>query len=125
MSLPFLNRALAVGSRASSRLAGGRVVVQRGDERISLDATFGRAQELVDDGEGGTFLIARSDRDFILPANQYVFSGAICQPETGDRFTVVCDGSIYEVLPLDGKNCWRECDPRGSLMRVYTKKVSV
>jgi len=122
---PLLDKVLQAAQRASSRVHGGQIIYERGAETVWITATFGRSEFQVEAAD--TVRIEHTDRDFIFPAEALILGGRLAAPQQGDRITVVeqehGDGQLFEVLPADGKQCFRQCDPTGHLIRVYTKRV--
>lgn len=120
-------RAIAAAQRAAARVQGGAILYQRGNERIRIDdVTFGRTEYQAESADG--VRIEYTDRDFIFPAERLILGGKLATPQKGDKITVVAtgglDGEVFEVLPIDGKRCYRTCDSSGYVIRVYAKRVA-
>jgi len=98
---------------------GRSIVYQRGASSATITATFSRS-ELVTETTEGTRL-DHTDRDFIFPAASLVLAGVAVTPQKGDRVTV--GEEVFEVLPIDGKQCYRTSDPQGTMIRVFAKKI--
>ena len=119
-----LAKAIAVAQRAASRVCGGTIVYQRGSDQVELpDATFGRSEFAAETSQGLT--VEHTDRDFVFCWRLLVLGGQVATPARGDRIETD-DGSVYEVLPIDGEKCHRTAGPDSSgrdvLIRVHTKK---
>ena len=68
----LLERGLSMAARVLPAAAGGEIVYQRGEDRVWLDATWGRTEFQVDTADG--VQIEYSDRDFIVAAADLVLS---------------------------------------------------
>ena len=62
--------------------------------------------------------------DFDIIATTYKISGSQVNPQAGDRITTAA-GSLYEVMPITGKQCFEPTDGDGSLIRVHTKRIKL
>lgn len=122
----LMQRGLNMLARELPRAAGGKIVYQRGTQRVWLDATFGRTEFAVDSSD--VVRIEHTDRDFIFPAEGLILGGKLATPERGDLITLVEDdhgaSQVFEVLSTDGKQCYRTCDTTGHMIRVYTKRIT-
>jgi hypothetical protein len=122
----LLERGMDMIARAAPKVAGGRIIYQRGDSRVWIDATWGRTEFQTDTADG--VRIEHSDRDFIFASAALVLGGVLATPARGDRITLVfenqTDGDVFEVLAPSGAQPYRLCDPEGVMMRVYGKKIS-
>jgi len=129
--LDVFKTAIELAHQAASRVAGGTIVYQRGDDRVSIEATFGRTEYQVETGK--VVRLEHTDRDFIFQAQSLFFDGKLTTPKKGDRVTIVESGEVFDVFPvrmspaISGQmtaQCFRACDPHGYLIRVHTKQVS-
>lgn len=105
--------------------AAQEVTYVRGTEAITLRATVGRREVLVETAVG---LVERHEQwDFILRASDLVLSGVPLEPQRGDRIKHIRAGTthVYEVMPLAGEDVYRASDPFGNLWRVHAKHVGV
>lgn len=88
-------------------------------EVITIPATRGSTgYEVVD--ESGMASEARAV-DFIVSADDLVFSTVVILPELGDKITVGTD--IFEVMGLGAGGHYRSSDPFGKMLRIHTKHV--
>jgi hypothetical protein len=122
----LMERGLDMLARALPETAGGRILYQRGEERIWIEAAFGRSEFQVESADG--VRIEHSDRDFIFPAEALILAGTPATPQRGDRISVVrenrLDLQVFEVLAPGGEQVYRQCDSQGIMIRVHTKRVS-
>jgi hypothetical protein len=119
-------RAIGAAQRAASRIQGGQIIYQRGNDRVWIrEATFGQSEFQVETSD--VVRIEHTDRDFIFPAETLILGGRLATPQKGDRITVVeeehDDGQVFEVLAPGGAQVYRLCDPHGHLIRVHAKRV--
>jgi hypothetical protein len=113
-------RAIEAAQRASAAIAGGAIVYTRGDNSVTLDATFGRTDfQAVEDG---VIQIEHSDRDFIVPSASLILDEVLATPQKGD--TIAVDNETFEVLAPKGAQVYRPCDPQGTLIRIHAKRVA-
>lgn len=121
----LMDRGMSLIGRALPRAAGGHIVYQRGDARVSISAAFGRTAFQIEDSSG--MRIVNSDRDFIVQRDTLVLNGAIATPQRGDRITLVDPlgrfGDVFEVLAPTGVDVYTE-DPTGTLYRIHGKKIA-
>jgi hypothetical protein len=105
--------------------AAQTVTYARGYDQVDVPATLGAKLLRLDDGMGGIRL-EWTDMDFLIPAADLNFEGAMVTPERGDlvHVTVGYDVETYEVRPFGSEPCWRWSDPNHSMIRVHTKRVS-
>ena len=115
----LLERGMTMVARVLPEAAGGDIVYSRGASSVTITATFGRSQFMVE--SAGETRIEHTDRDFLFPAASLVLDGVAVTPQKGDRVTVGAE--VFEVLPIDGKQCYRTSDPQGTMIRVFTKKI--
>ncbi len=120
----LMERGLNMILRQLPEVAGGIIIYRRDTSNVRIEATFGKSEFTVETTDG--VLIEQSDRDFIFAASALVLNGTLATPERGDRIETG-DGTVYEVLPMDGRQCYRSfgSDSSGSNMmfRVFSKKV--
>lgn len=114
-----------MAARVLPAAAGGEIVYQRGEDRVWLEATWGRTEFQVDTADG--VQIEYSDRDFIVAAADLVLSGIRITPQRGDRITLVgedqTDKQVFEVLAPGSAQPYRLCDPEGVMLRLYGKRI--
>jgi hypothetical protein len=115
-----------MAARALARAAGGKIVYQRGERRVTIDdATFGRTEYEVEAGQ--VVRIEHTDRDFIFPAESLILDGKLAVPQKGDRIAIVeddhVDKQIFEVLAPAGSQVFKTCDAYGVMIRVHTKRI--
>ncbi len=115
----LLERGMTMVARVLPEAAGGDIVYERGANSVTITATFGRS-EFVEETTDGT-RISHTDRDFVFPAASLVLGGLAVTPQKGDRITV--GGEVFQVLPMDGKQCYRQSDPQGTMIRVFAKRI--
>lgn len=104
--------------------ASRQVVYRRGVARVTLNATLGRTQLTVDDGQGGVHT-EYTDRDYLIAAADLILAGRATEPERDDMIeeTVGTETLKYRVLPHGSEPPWRWSDPHRLIMRVHTKQV--
>jgi hypothetical protein len=119
----LMERGLAMATRGGSRAAGGSILYERGDNRLTIDeAVFGQTAFQVEDAGG--IRVEHSDRDFIFPAIAMIFAGSLATPQRGDRVTIIGHDEVYEVLAPGGAQVYRDTGMPGAMMRrVHTKKL--
>lgn len=68
-----------------------------------------------------------TDRDFIVAAEDLVFSGQTILPQRGDKIREMrgTQTFIYEVSAPAGEPEWRWSDPHNKLLRIHTKLINV
>lgn len=106
--------------RVTPEVAGGTIVVSRGNASVSLAATFGRTEFVVE--ENGGQRIEWSDRDFIVASADLILVGTRATPMRGDRVKVVATGEVFEILAPGNEQPFRMADPEGTLLRIHTKR---
>jgi hypothetical protein len=115
--------------RSLRQAGGGPIVVTQNGQTVTIpDAIFARATQLADDPRGdATVMVEYSELDVIVRAEAWAFGGVPAEPVDGARIVVMAPGpnygQTYEAMPMQGKRCYRYCDPRGALLRVHTKQV--
>jgi hypothetical protein len=105
--------------------AAQEVTYVRGAESITLQATVGRREVLVETSVG---IVERHEQwEFLVRTSDLVFAGVTVEPARGDRIKHVRAGvtHVYEVMPLAGEDAYRPSDPFGNLWRVHAKYVGV
>lgn len=115
----LLGRLILAAHRAAAHVQGGDILYQRGANSVTITATFGRSQFVVE--AAGETRIEHTDRDFLFPAESLVLAGQATVPRKGDRITVA--GEVFEALPVDREQCYRRADPQGNMIRVFTKRI--
>jgi len=113
---------LAIAFDAAAGVVGSDIVYHRGPGGVNGGAAFpatrGRTEFQADDGS--VVRLEHTDADFIFPKDRIV---AYFPPQKGDTIRDVDTGELFEVLPADGKQCYRHCDPAGTIIRVYAKQI--
>lgn len=103
--------------------AAQEVTYVRGAESITLPATVGRREVLVETSVG---IVERHEQwEFLLRTSDLVYGGVTVEPARGDRIKHVRAGvtHVYEVMPLAGEDAYRPSDPFGNLWRVHAKYI--
>ncbi len=120
----LFQRASSFLSRTLPSVAGGNVIIKRGDSQAWTVATWGRSEFQVD--TPSSVQVMHTDRDFLIAAADYLLDGQRATPQKGDRITVVEDGAtdqeIYEVCAPAGTDVFRFSDPEGNRLRIYTAR---
>lgn len=93
---------------------------RRGAQAVPLTATLGSTLLKLSDGAGGVRM-EWTDKDFLIVAADLAAAGIVGEPKRGDR--VVCEGIVYELLPIDGEPPWRWSDAHRTRLRIHTKKI--
>ena len=101
--------------------ASESVAYRRGALTATLAATESVPPPALRDENGVLEVV--SDRDFSFKAATLILGTKLILPQRGDRLTKT-NGEIYEVMHLEGANCYRNMDASGYLLRVHTKRVS-
>ncbi len=116
------SRAIAKMLDKTNRDAGGEITYTRtGTGSVTLDATFGRAEYLEQNGNGEiTKYIAR---DFIVKVEDLVISSNAITPRRNDSIAVTIEGDAktYQVIEMNG-NAY-SIDPHGVMLRIHAKEV--
>ena len=104
--------------------ASQTVTYHRDVESVQLQASFGRTSFESDDGYGGV-RTERSDKDFLVTAEDLILGGQQTEPQRGDRIkqTVGDQVLVYEVMPFGREKHFRYCDPYRKMLRIHTKHV--
>jgi hypothetical protein len=106
--------------------ASHMVTYVRGDERLTLSATFG--QTALNAAEDVGPRVDSMERDFLLRAADLVLEGLHALPRAGDRIEELVDGKTYvfEVASPEGREQpFRWSDANWRMMRVHTKLVRI
>lgn len=116
--------AIAVAQEASRRLKAERVVIQRDDLSVEVEAIQGTTAFRMDTVEQGNVLVRSVD--FLIDVRRYEFAGQLVTPEEGDRVLVQRPQSIetYECLPFGAEPAWRFSDSFQQQYRIHTKRVA-
>ena len=108
----------------------GETVRYEGDTsgvQIRLPAVPSKPEELVDAATGEVRIEAES-LDWTICARDLILAGTILRPARGHKIyranPVTHAAEVYEVLPIDGEQCFVKLDPDGRLIRVHTKRLS-
>ena len=130
MTTPVEN-AILCGHRANCAVAGGSITYHRGNILTTLDATFGRTEMQSETGQ--VVRLEYTYRDFIVASADLAFGAEKVTPKKGDKIIVLETHEVFEVLPLRTSpafanqttpQCFRACDPNGTLIRIHAKKVN-
>jgi len=118
---------LANAQRASAATHGCDIVYQRAEHSVAIDdVTYGRSEVTVETAE--EVRVEFTDRDFIVQAALLILNSLAAVPQRGDRIVELdSEGetvATYEVLAPGGMRPCRYCDPRETLLRIHTKKLS-
>jgi hypothetical protein len=103
------------------------VTYVRGNQSITVSATFASQLLRVSDREGNT-KVERPDADFIIAAADINFGAGQVEPAAGDIVQVVY-GNVtkqFKLMPMGGGSepAWRYTDPFQTMVRVHTKKIN-
>jgi hypothetical protein len=106
--------------------ASHMVTYVRGDERLTLSATFG--QTAMEAAEDVGPRVDYTERDFLLRAADLVLGGLHALPRAGDRIEELVDGKVYvfEVMAPEGRELpFRWSDATWRMMRAHAKLVRI
>jgi len=106
--------------------ASHMVTYVRGDERLTLSATFGRTEHEAAEDVGPR--VGYTERDFLIRAADLVLSGLHALPQAGDRIEELVDGKVYtfELMSPEGRELpFRYGDANWRMMRLHTKLVKI
>jgi hypothetical protein len=97
----------------------------RGLDAINIQATVGRSVFQIVSGEGAAETVER--RDYIVRAQDLVFSGVVTLPQVGDRVREILGDQVqeYEVVATGQEPHYRKSDPDGLALRIHTALVKV
>ena len=105
-----------------------QVTYRRGNQQVTLVATFGAKLLKVNDGHGGVKL-TRSDRDFIVTHSALNFGAGPTLPVNGDLIDVTTPAGEelrFEVAPPGPKEpAWQWADPYSVTLRCHSKFIGV
>ena len=104
--------------------ASARIVYQRDNDAVILQATIGKTEFEIDDGSG--VLQRVESRDYLVPTAALRLAGVQTLPIVGDRIRET-QGSrtfVYEVLAPGKEPHYRYSDPFRTLLRIHTKLVA-
>lgn len=96
------------------------VTIRRGARRTTVDAV--PAATPVETLSSHDVQIDGTWRDWLVIKSDYAFASKALDPAIGDRIEE-SDGTLWEVLPVEGQPCWRPSDAYGFQIRVRTKMV--
>ncbi len=100
---------------------------ERDGEFVLLKVTVGRTEYQASNEYGG-IINKWTDRDFIFPAEDLVFSDGRATPEEGDKIHELDPNDsvnrTYEVMIENDQQCFRFCDPYRKVLRVHTKETA-
>jgi hypothetical protein len=112
-------------ARAWERLlsrTGGLVTLKRGSLTTSdVRAITGNTLLKVTTDEGPRTI--RTDKDFLILAEEYLIDGEAVEPVRADRITTA-GGVIYELLPYGDEDIYRWSDEYHIGYRIHTKRIS-
>ena len=103
--------------------ASREVTYRRGAASVVVNATVGSSLLKVASGQYGEVQMVRTDRDYLIAAEDLVLSGGVVEPADGDQIHDATDGRKYEVLAPRGEPSWRYSDNRRTMLRIHTKDV--
>lgn len=91
-----------------------------------VSATLGQTAFRIDDPVKGS-RIERTDRDFLVAAEDLIIGGVAVEPQRGDQVlqTVGSSTHTYEVLAPNAEPPWRWADAHRKVLRIHTKLVCV
>lgn len=101
--------------------AATRVTFSRGGDSVAVDATKGKTEIEVDDGQS---LVRSAVVDWIVRPESLRLAGGVVEPRIGDEFSELRGRTVlvHRVLALPGGEVWRRTT-YGTLIRVHTKLV--
>lgn len=107
---------------AQTGVAGEEITYQRAGDSVSITAIIG-ATDLQREADG--MQISFRSTDFLITAADLVLSGVTTKPRRGDRITRESASStnVYEVLAIDGEQCYSISEPSGRTLRVHAKLI--
>lgn len=101
------------------------VTYSRGGMRLEdIQATIGSTLLSLSDDLGGT-KIERTDRDFLIAAEDMQYLGKLVVPERGDVITEIHDDVTYtyQVMAPSPEPVWRWSDQYRTTMRIHAKEI--
>jgi hypothetical protein len=120
----LLANATSVLARILRESASAEVTYFRGNDAVALNASIGRTDhELVDADTGAMQRVVT--RDFLFEASRLILAESGTRPLPGDQIheQVGDETHVYQVLAVDGRNCWTFEGSHNLLLRVHTKLV--
>ena len=106
--------------------ASHMVTYVRGEERLTLSATFGRTA--LGSAEDLGLRVGYLDRDFLIESGHLILGGLHALPTDGDRIEELVEGKklVFEVMtPEGGERPFSYSDATWSRMRIHTKLVGI
>jgi len=100
------------------------VVYHRAANSVSLSATRGSTSYEVADMDG--LIVRARSTDFIITAASLILASVEVLPERGDKIVVTVGSDVftYEVLDLGDAGHFRQADPQGITLRIFTKLIT-
>ena len=123
MNDDFLENGLEWLSGKASEQCSKPVTYWRGDQQVSVTATFGQKFLKVSDGKGGWKLM-RGERDFVFPWSQLDFGNGPQIPIIGDKVDVLeKNGTVtrWQVAPPGPREPHFQLDRYRVEIRVHAK----
>lgn len=92
---------------------------------ITLQATIGPSERLVDNGVEMVGMVINEDLDFTVTADDLLLNGKTFKPCRGQRIKAVISGveRFYEVHPEPGVDAWSWTDSSKTRVRIHTKEI--
>jgi hypothetical protein len=100
---------------------GAPVTYSRGDASVVLTAVPGESEHAAADEQGNVTLVR--SQDWLVAAADLVLGGETIEPRAGDRI-VTAEGQTYEVLPGEGRDCFRASGRPYLRLRIFTKRIA-
>lgn len=116
-----LRQAIAGMQVTRKMIVSDLITYQRGSAKVSIYATIGKTDALIDTGL--SVRIENNQVDWIIAATDLVIGGDAVTPIRGDVITGP-DGTVYEVQAPDGQTQPYNQDPTGTQLRIHTKVLS-
>lgn len=112
----LLDKAVAGVFKQTRRVSGVAVTYTRGAATLALTAIPARGEHTLNVGEVSTIF---QTRDYLILAEELIFSGVATLPARGD--TITEGGVTRDVLSISGSPGWEYTDQTRQLIRVHTK----
>lgn len=102
------------------------ITYHRGNDSIPITTSWfgGQLFRVISEGNSR---VEWSDRDFMIPVEDLIFSNVRVTPQRGDWLTVTTIDPTgeerYEVAAPEGERPWRFSDPQNRLYRIHTKRM--
>ena len=118
----LMERGLRMGARALVEGAGGEAVYRRGESRVVIHPVRREPEYLIDSAADGV-RISHLDQDWEIVADELILNGRLAEPARGDLIEFA-DGTVYQVLPRTGEECFRPIGKPAVMYRVQTKQTT-